>query len=182
MAGNKRSGRRRLPTAVKTLRGSRVRHARAREPSAARGQPEMPTFLASDALAVDEWGRLAEQALALGVLTVVHGPVLALAASALANLTRMQTTWIETGCKPIVVQSWTDKEGKLRSRVVENPLVRQLRLQQALCANLLGEFGLTPATASKVQTHDGTETDEVELFLRARPTVLAFKKPRARRG
>jgi phage terminase small subunit len=80
--------------------------------------------------------------------------------------------------RPVVTQSWVDSEGVTRSRTTENPLVRQLRLQRTLCDSLLGAFGLTPATRSKVTTHDGDEADEAETFLQSRPTIVAFRKRR----
>lgn len=175
MAGTRRSGRRRIPTAIKRLRGSKIRPADRTEPKVPVGVPEMPAFVAADPLAVESWGELAEQTLKLGILTVAHGPILALAATTTASYRRIYQTFAETGYKPVIIQSWTDSEGQLRSRVVENPLVRQLRLQEARCTAVLGEMGLTPATSAKVSSHglDGGE-DDVETFLKARPAVLPF--------
>jgi phage terminase small subunit len=178
MAGNRRSGRRRLPTAIKRLRGSTIRHNVSAEPKAPVGIPTMPDFVAADPLAVEEWGQLAEKALKLGVLTIAHGPILGLIATTSANHRRIYQTFAATGYKPVIVQSWKDKDGDERSRIVENPLVRQLRLQETRCTALLGEMGMTPASSSKVQTHGDIEHDEVETFLRDRPTILPFKRAR----
>jgi hypothetical protein len=106
---------------------------------------------------------------------VAHGPLLGLAAMAYANLRRVFEAWVRSGFAPITVQEWTDHEGKARTRTIENPLVRQLRLQQALCAQLLGEFGLTPASASKVQTQGGEQNPGFDAFLQG-PNVVAFSR------
>jgi P27 family predicted phage terminase small subunit len=163
-----------VPTALKHLQGAKVRAPRADEPRPMVGVPPMPSYLASDPYAVEEWTSLIAILEPLQVLTVADGRALALAASAHADHRRIVETWALTGYKPIVTQSWIDKEGVARSRIVENPLVRQLRLQKTLCDMLLGAFGLTPATRSKVIAHDGAASDEAEAFLRSRPTLLPF--------
>jgi P27 family predicted phage terminase small subunit len=147
-----------------------VRGDRKREPAVQPGVPVMPAYLAQDPYAVEEWNSLVADLTALHVLTVPDGRALALAAAAVADHRRIFETWAMTGFKPVVTQAWVDSEGKERARIVENPLVRQLRLQKAICDQLLGAFGLSPATRSRVQHHDGaTREDPAEAFLASRP-------------
>jgi len=174
--GNKRSGRRRLPTEVKRLRGSRIRHDTDREPTwGGKGRPEMPPHVADDPYAVTAWQAVAATLETAKVLSPAHGPTLAVYAEAQADYRRKREEWALMGRKSVIVQSWVDIQGKNRTRIVDNPLVKQMRGQADLLLRLAGEFGLTPATASKVMTQDAGGEDEFDTFL-AGPTVLPFKR------
>ena len=178
MAGNRRSGRRRTPTSTLVLKGSRIRHDkqdRRREPVVPPGIPPQPAYLAADPYAVDEWTRLVTLLEPLGVLTLADGPALELVATARADYRRLFEAWAADP-QPVVEYSWVDSEGVTRSRRVENPLVRQNRQQKLLCESLLGAFGLTPVSRSKVTMHDSDARDEAEAFLQSRPTLVPFKK------
>lgn len=173
--GNKRSGRRRLPTEIKRLRGTRIRHDASREPTwGGLGCPPMPHHIADDDYARAAWDTSAAQLEAAKVLTPAHGPVLEAFAAAQADYRRKREEWALMGRKSLIVQSWVDIQGKARSRIVDNPLVKQMRTQADLILRLAGEFGLTPATASKVITQDPGTEDPFDEFL-AGP-VLAFKR------
>jgi phage terminase small subunit len=174
--GNKRSGRRRLPTATKTLRGSRVRTPVASEPTfGAPGVPVPPPHLVDDAEALAAYASFGARLVAARVLTPAHGELLAMLAEAWADYVRKRQEFAAEGRKSIVIQSWTDAEGVTRERRIENPLVRQMRQQLDQVARIAGEFGLTPATASKVQRIDAAAADPDEAFFANRPpNVLPF--------
>lgn len=174
--GNKRSGRRRLPTETKRLRGSTIRHDVTREPRwGGPGRPEMPEHVADDPYAAEKWHELAGKLEASKVLNRGHGETLALFAEGWADYRRKREEWALMGRKSVIVQTWDDIQGKHRTRIVDNPIVKQLRLQGEYLMKLAGEFGLTPATSSKVVTQDAGAEDPFDTFL-AGPTVLPFTK------
>lgn len=174
--GNKRSGRRRIPTETKRLRGSTIRHDVAREPTwGGHGRPAMPIHVADDPYAVAAWNDLTPMLENAKVLSPAHGHMLTVLSEALADYRRKREEWALMGRKSVIVQSWDDIQGKHRTRIVDNPLVKQLRGQSDLLMRLLGEFGLSPATSSKVVTQDAGDEDPFDTFL-AGPTVLPFKR------
>lgn len=174
--GNRRSGRRRTPTVVKRLTGARVRHDVSAEPTAPVGIPERPPHIAVDPDASAAWDALATRLTAQRVLTTAHREGLALLADAWATYVRMQRDFALVNRRTVLVQEWKDHEGVTRSRVVENPLARQIRLQALLLNTLFGEFGQTPASAPKVSTNSDS-VDPFESFLASGPaTVVPFVK------
>jgi phage terminase small subunit len=180
MSGTRKSGRRRTPTAIRQLHGSRIRHDVAREPRGAPGVPEMPAWLADDALAVAAWQRFAETLVDLRVLTTAHALPLALLAETAADLERLHGEWSIMGRKSVLVTEWKDSEGVTRHRVIPNPIKRLYRAERLLALQLAGEFGLTPASASKVLAHGAEADPDFDAFL-AGPTVVPFARPAAAR-
>ena len=173
--GNKRSGRRRLPTATKQLRGSRVRHNVAAEPDfGAPGLPEPPAHLVDDDVALAAFAGFGARLVAGRVLTPAHGELLGMLAEAWADYVRKRQEFAAEGRKSVVVQSWQDGTGVTRERRTENPLVRQMRQQLDQVMRILGEFGLTPATASKVEKLAAGGEDPDEAFFAKRENVLPF--------
>jgi len=184
MAGNRRSGRRRIPTAIKRARGSEIRHNAAAEPSAPSGVPPAPPHLDPEARAA--WDAIAARLLAQRVLTTAHGELLALLADGWASYVRLQRAFAAGGYQSVLTIEWLDEKGHERKRVVDNPLFRQLRQQALLLNTLFGEFGQTPASAPKVSAFTDSP-DPLERFLNNGPenNVVAFarrRKPRAAAG
>jgi len=173
MAGNRRSGRRRLPTAVKRARGSRIRHDAPAEPAATPGIPPRPPHLDQDDLAGRAYDTIAARLLTQHVLTEAHGELVALMADAWAQYVRLQEAFAVLGRQAILVQEWQDQKGRVRRRVVENPLCRQMRQQALLLNTLMGEFGQTPASAPKVHAQAGA-VDPLESFLTSGANVVPF--------
>jgi phage terminase small subunit len=135
----------------------------------------MPAHIADDPYAVEAWTSVAATLETAKVLSPAHGPTLAVYAATLGDYRRKREEWAMMGRKSVVVQQWQDIQGKTRTRIVDNPLVKQLRGQADLLLRLAGEFGLTPATASKVMTQDAGVEDPFDAFL-AGPTVVPFKR------
>jgi phage terminase small subunit len=160
VAGNHRSGRKRIPTAVKRLLGAQIRADRRHEPTPEPGLPKMAAALRQDPYAVEEWRGLVRDLKLLRVLTVQDGRALALLAMAQADHRRLLETWALMGFKPIITQQIVDLKGRSRTKIIENPVVRQLRQQKALCDQLLGAFGMSPATRSKVSTYDKSQAPQ----------------------
>lgn len=174
MAGNANSGRRRLPTAVKQRRGSRIRHDVKREPAFEVGEPPIPPHIAANPYALAAWRSFAPRLIAARVLTTAHGEPLALLADAWGRYQRASDEWAALNY-PNVQTIEIIKGPHVSERVVEHPLVRQLGVYGDTVKRLCAEFGLTPASASKVQTITDTAADPFEAFLRG-PNVVDFKK------
>lgn len=176
--GNRRSGRRPTPTAIKRLKGSRIRHDVAAEPSAPPGLPLCPPHVVADAASREAWDQLAARLLTQRVLTTAHTEALALLADGWAQYVRLQLAFAADGFRSVVKQEWTTEDGQQRSRLIENPLCRQIRQQATLLNTLFGEFGQTPASAPKVVA-PGESVDPFDRFLSGGPSaVVPFKKAR----
>lgn len=155
MAGTFRSGRHPVPTALHVLRGTyrTTRHGRDRagEPRLVPGRPACPDEVQRDPAALAHWERLIAQLETSGVLTTAHGDALALLAQAKADYDRVRAQLVTMNHQQLVVDEIRNKDGQvIRRRVRENPLIRRSERLALLCARLLGEFGLTPITQSKV--------------------------------
>lgn len=174
--GNRRSGRRRLPTEVKRQRGSKIRHDVEVEPTAPTGVPVRPGHVDEDPIAVDAWDRIASRLLTQKVLTTAHAELLALLADGWAQYVRLKAAFAADGYRHVLVNSWQDDRGNPRTHTVENPLVRQIRQQALLLNTLLGEFGQTPASAPKVAAH-ADSPDPFDRFLQGPPaSVVPFRR------
>lgn len=167
MPGTFRSGRRREPTSLKLLRGGEVR-GRGREPKYEYKEPEVPTQIMADALALQHWRRLVKQLSTAGVLNVSHGDALGALAHALADYGRIREQLHQMNYQQLLVDESRDSTGKIviRRRVRENPLLRRSERIALLVSRLLGEFGLTPVTQSRVDAYpNDREHDPFEAFL-----------------
>jgi P27 family predicted phage terminase small subunit len=175
MAGNRNSGRRRLPTAVKLRRGSKIRHDIKREPKYTVGVPDMPTHIEADPIAKTAWLSFADRLVEARVLTKAHAEPLTLLCEAWARYRRAVEEWRHYGFKHVAEVEIRKPGGIITTRLAENPLAHIVPALEERVKKLLGEFGLTPATASKVQTHAEREADPFEEFLRG-PNVVEFRK------
>ncbi len=165
MAGTWRSGGRPVPTALKVLRGTQVK-GRKDEPRYSGGRPVMPPELAADLLATANWTRLADRLEAAGVLTTAHGEALGMLAEALADYTRVRTELHAMGHKQYLVDETFNRKGQLiRRHERENPLFRRSERLALLINRLLGEFGLTPATQTRIEARQAKLQDPFEAFL-----------------
>lgn len=168
-----RSGRKAIPTTLQQLRGRRIRPDRDAEPVLTAAVPPMPAYMADDAYAVEEWQGLVADLMLMQVLTLPDGRALAQTATALADHRRLVEQWIACGFKSVLTQSTADVKGTIRTKVVENPLFRQLVGQKKLCDQLLSAFGLTPSSRSKVQVVNPTAKDEFAGF---ETSLIGLKK------
>ena len=133
--------------------------------------PPMPAYLAADAYAVEEWTGLLADLHSMQVLTVPDGRALARGGHGARRSSAICSRHgSRAGFHALQPQETvTDKYGTVTTRIVENPLVKQLRLQKTLCEQLLGAFGLTPATRSKVQVVNPAAKDDFASFETSRP-------------
>ena len=152
MPGTYRSGRRAIPTAIHVLRGTlRSRNGRPRAPQPDPGRPVCPAEITGDPAARAHWDRLAAQLEQTHVLTPAHGDALGLLAQARADYDRVRAQLQGMHFQQLIVDEVYDKAGTLiRRRERENPLLRRSERLAQLVSRLLGEFGLTPITQTKV--------------------------------
>lgn len=156
MAGNYRSGRPRIPTALHVLRGTRIRR-RQHEPVAEPGVLTPTPEIADDPLALAHWTRVAEQLKTLRILTPAHRDMLAVLATTLADLERARAAWkAQAYAETITVIRRDVRAGTTTERTVENPLTRRTERLAMQARTCLGEFGLTPVTGPKVNASGPT--------------------------
>ena len=144
-------GRRPKPTAVKIAEGNPgKRKLNKREPTPPPGAPDRPTHLRGQAR--DEWDRIVPQLLNLGVLSKVDR-------TALACYCESWGTYLKARGK-------IEREGEVVSGEV-NPWLRIANEQKKLALRFLMEFGLTPATRSRlsVNTDKKSAADELKSFM-----------------
>jgi P27 family predicted phage terminase small subunit len=131
------------PTAVRLAEGVRGHHRpiNKHEPNPPAGAPDMPSHL--DAIARKEWRRLVPVLLRMRVLTEADGNTLASLCMAHSTLVRAQR---EIAKQPAMLLE--SKNGhKYRS-----PLLAIVDRQIELINVLSQQFGLTPASRSKIST------------------------------
>lgn len=166
--------RRPKPTALKELAGNPgKRPLNASEPHPTKGIPEMPKGLAPAARR--EWHRITHDLMALGVLTVIDGKALAMYCDAYSDWQEAQRNcrkdgmWIDTpvldkGNMPIQLN-----DGRWMMVRKENAAFNiKCKAIKTMKAFLI-EFGLTPASRSKLKMPKKEETDPMEDFLNSGP-------------
>ena len=165
MAGTKghggsigRSGRKSKPTVLKLLAGNPGRRPLNQdEPKPKVRLPRVPEHLSEAAR--KEWRRLGGMLVGMGVMTEADGDALAL----------LCTSWAR----------WLEAEEQLRrygivikspsGYPIQSPYLSIARQSMAEVRSLLSEFGLTPASRSRVSVAEQKESDPFEAFLRRRP-------------
>jgi P27 family predicted phage terminase small subunit len=163
-------GRKPKPTALKLLGGAQPCRVNAEEPAPPATLPEPPGHLSEVALA--EWRRIVPQLDAMGVITAVDGAALSIycmtfarwldALAAVAEFGLFIDTRIVRTAGPdgAVLETVNDK-GCVKS----NPAVAVAAGCEAAMARLLGEFGLTPASRSKVKATGRPVENKLAKFL-----------------
>ena len=144
------AGRKPKPTALKVLEGDRGKGRRPlneHEPIPPRGAIRCPAWL--EAEAKKEWKRLAPSLEAMGILTAVD-------ITAFAGYCQAYARWKEA-------EEFISKHGSIfqtpSGYVQQVPQVsiaqQNLKIMQSFCS----EFGLTPATRSRIIAGSGSESD-----------------------
>jgi len=114
------------------------------EPKPQPGIPDKPDHLDTEASA--EWDRIAPQLLRLGLLTHADR-------SALAAYCAAYSQWVQT-------QNQIAEKGFSKSRM----LLSQSRQSMTLMLRFLSEFGLTPASRSRIHVTGEVQTPESETL------------------
>jgi P27 family predicted phage terminase small subunit len=145
-------GRRPKPTAIRTLEGNPgKRPMNRREPKPVRAIPTCPSHLSATAKA--EWKRIAGQLHVLGVLSQLDR-------AALAAFCQAYGRWVEAELKlketPTLI--------KMPSGYVQqNPWMQVANKQLELMHKYLSEFGLSPASRSRVTAMPSLQSDPWEF-------------------
>lgn len=144
------AGRRRTPTALHLVRGNPgKRELPKKEPKPKRGKPAKPPHITSDKIASAEWDRIAALTSQRGanVLTVSCGPILEATALAYSILRAAQLELT----KGLTYEVRTKAGGKM-IRAKPQVFIAADAWRRYVAG--LSHFGLSPATAGKVQTID----------------------------
>jgi hypothetical protein len=154
-----------MPTPIRRLHGGKIK-GRKHEPKYALGRPPCPADVQADPAALAYWERLAERLELCAVLNTSHGEALGLLAQTLADFDRARGEYRATGFQNLLTDEIRDRNGTLlRCRVIEHPLIRRIERVTLIASRLLGEFGLTPVTQSRVEAKQQAAADAFEVFL-----------------
>jgi len=169
MGGKGSGGSNRKPTALKKFLGNPgKRKLNDKEPAAPKGVPEMPRFLTIEARA--EWKRIVPILCNMGLLTVADGKALAAYCSAYAQLAKAEAAIEKYGILLATLDQITGV-GELKV----NPAVRVKSDALRQMKSFLIEFGLTPASRSKLKINaDNDQPDALDELFDA-PTASARK-------
>lgn len=157
------------PTDLKLLRGTRsdrVKAAPRTPPRVVRPQP--PERF--DAATVAEWGRLCDHLESVGLLDAGHGFALAVYCGAYARLLIAEQAIADHG--PLLIREFgPDESGITPDPVIKsNPAAAMAAKCEAIMARVLIEFGLTPASSSRVEARTEGPPDAFAEFLKRKPT------------
>ena len=155
-------GRPRKPTVLRVLHGDFEKDPKRqnkREPKPKTGKPVCPKWIAGEAR--KEWNRICKLLSETGVLTKDTGPALEQYCSAY-KLWRKALDHVE---KNGIATVRTDSKGN--KHIVRNPYAKEMREQAHACHKWLIEFGLTPASRTRIQITNETDTasDKAKKFL-----------------
>lgn len=150
------------PTSLKILEGKRShRPLNDREPMPLAGEPTMPKHL--DAIARREWRRLVPILMTMRVLTEADGLALANLCTTYSQLVQAQRLMLKAATE--------ERESALLMRtatgyIQQSPVLGIINGQMAALTVMLREFGLTPASRSRITTvgdADGLDALERKL-------------------
>jgi len=148
------AGRRPKPTALKQLQGNPgKRRLNSREPKPS-GIPTCPTHL--DRIAKGEWRRISAELVTLGLLTEVDRAALAAYCASYSRWAQAEAQVQKFGA---VIRS--PKSGY----PVPNPYVGVANTALDHMRKFLVEFGMTPASRSRIQVEPTTADDPFEAFM-----------------
>ncbi|MEM5403785.1 phage terminase small subunit P27 family [Paraburkholderia unamae] len=151
------------PTALKLITGNPgKRRLPKREPKPRSGVPRRPPHL--DATAAAEWERIVPELLATGLLTVIDGSVLAAYCMAYSR-------WIDA---EEALRRMKERDGLTHAlmiktsngNAIQNPLVGTANKALMVMSRLAGEFGMTPAARTRIETGvpNGDTGDEARHY------------------
>lgn len=171
MGGKGSGGSNRKPTAIKKLLNNPgKRKLNDLEPEPPKGIPEMPKFLALEGRA--EWNRIVPILKDMNVLTVADGKALAAYCSSYAQLVMAEAAISKYGILNATLDQVTGvAELKVNPAVrIKSDALRQMK-------SFLLEFGLTPASRSKLKINANTDPADALDDLFDAPTAKSASKP-----
>lgn len=154
------SGRRPLPTALKKLRGNPGRRPlNVEEPKPLAGEPDMPRTLG--AIAQQKWRELVPALLAMGVLTTIDG-------TALEACCMNYQLWVlalgEIQARGIMIDEpvFNKRGNEVGTQRKRNPAIGVANEADRRFRSYLVEFGMTPASRSRLKTEKSPEDEDPE--------------------
>ena len=160
------------PTALRRLEGNPGKRAlNTREPQYVAKAPPCPRHLTTEARR--EWRRVARELLGQGLLQTVDRAALAAYCQAWARWVEAEQQMAAPGFQMVIT---TDK-----GYAHVSPWFQVATQSLKQMKTFLTEFGLTPASRSRIQTPERTEADEFEEFI-ARRRAPAPGQPAADGG
>lgn len=160
MGGKGSGGKNGKPTALKRLQGNPgKRKLNKKEPKPMIGVPQMPSHLSKIAKAA--WRRLVPILVSMKILTIADGDALAGYCTAIEQWILSSAAILKYG---ILIAELDESTGT--GSVKTNPAVRIRSDALRHMRSFESEFGLTPASRSKLQIHaDDDAPDAFEQFL-----------------
>lgn len=152
-----RTGRPRKPTALKLIQGTaRADRSPENEPKPEIEIPAVPGHLSDEAKV--EWGRISQELAELGLLTRIDR-------GALAAYCESWAQWVEACAKvrELGVVSVSDKGNEYL-----NPWVGVRSKSLELMHKFAAEFGMTPASRSRISVKPKEDEDEFDSFVSRR--------------
>jgi P27 family predicted phage terminase small subunit len=149
------------PTALRIYEGNRShRPLPDREPTPLTGEPEMPRHL--DAQARREWRRLVPLLLSMRVLSAADGVALGILCQAYSTLIRAQSLMLRSAKGSASALLMKTPSGY----VMQSPLLAIINTQAEIVNRQLQQFGMTPASRTRVQTiAEAGGIDRLEMLL-----------------
>lgn len=147
-------GRKNKPSALKKLEGNPGKRAlNEKEPKPESAIPECPAHLTGEAR--KEWNRITKELHALGILTKIDRA--ALAAYCMA--------WLDF----VYASKMVDEEGEVvtseKGGKYQNPWVGIKNTAMDRLVRIAAEFGMTPASRTRIKVETPTEEDLMATFL-----------------
>jgi P27 family predicted phage terminase small subunit len=160
------AGRRPQPTKLRVLRGNPGKRPLPKaEPQPDRAMPEPPAHLGE--IALQEWHALAPELHRIGVLTRVDGTALAAHCAA-------YELWV-------IARRHVESEGHVHAmengRQLMSPWVQIGKDAASMMHKFLTEFGLTPASRSRIVAHGIKADDALEQFLARKKDSQQKERP-----
>lgn len=159
------AGRPPKPARLKLLHGNPGQRKVQREPKPAPKVPGMPTWLSAEAKA--EWRRVVPQLDAVGTLAMVDRATLTTYCVAWATLVEVNKHIQEHGATVMVLEQTFETEEGITNIYVSakrNPSVQTQREMAGIIRSFAAEFGLTPASRSRISVPARTDDDIAELL------------------
>lgn len=168
MGGSGSGGHNAKPTEIKKLQGNAGHRKLSAdtEPQPDPGIPEKPKGMPK--AASREWDRIVPHLLMLRVLTVVDGKALAAYCDAYAYCEMARKDMAKHGL--LVEEPILDKMGEeVGVKLKENPAVNTYAKMSGLMNKFLTQFGLTPASRSKLKIEKPKAVDPMDTFMQGTP-------------
>ena len=154
MAGGRR-GRPPKPTALKVLEGNPGRRKlNKKEPIPDPAIPPMPVNLSQEAK--EEWGRITPLLYNVGLLTEIDRTALEMYCQCYGRYIQAEQKISEQGLIEHTPSGYP----------IPNPYIGISNKAMQMMRGFLSEFGMSPATRTRVQRTDETEDDPMDAFLK----------------